>query len=417
MRFPLCLLATLLIAPPVEAQLPPLKPPDATQVASWRACRKAPTRACVFDEAIARMRDDAPSGRDPQFADWDRLFYLRLSEIAAARKDRDLFDEAKRSAESNQDRDTRRSALRWVAASQARAGLPDDAVKTLEDGDDGGFAAEEIALALVRAGQDDAAMKTVRRLAPVDRQVRALVRLARATRKSSYLDRALSLIRDMDDGYEQSALRPLVAVAHAELGQPDQALRVVRGIAVSYHRAQALAGLAAIARDARQLSEARSYAMGFDGRGHEDEVWAAIARAEIALGVLDGARMTLASHIAAEPSRALAAVAGELAAVYWLKGDKSAAEKTIDELLVGSWTIGEARAVLARRLITAGRFDDARQVSFLADEITFDNLSAEIALKQAQGHAFADALETADKIQHPARRSPTLAEIAALMPE
>lgn len=405
-RVSIWLLLAALAAPAAEAQSP------------WQDCRKAPTRVCVFAEAVSRMRDDAPPGRSPQFAEWDRLVYLRISEIAAAGKDRDLFDEARRSAESNQDPDTRRSALRWIAASQARAGLPDDALKTLEPGDDGGFAAEEIALAMARAERTDAAMAMVRKLVPADRQVRALARLARESRQPVYLDQALALIRDMEDGHEQSASRPRIAVAYAGLGQTEQALRVVRGIAVSYHRARALADMAALARDAKQLSEARSYATGFDGRGHEDEVWAAIARAEIALGVVQGARTTLERHVSKdEPSRALAAVVGELAAVHWLKGEKSAAEKMIDSLLGGSWAIGEARAVLARRLIAAGRFDDARQVSFLADEITFDNLSAEIALKQAETKAFADALDTADKIQHPGRRSPTLAEIAALMPE
>jgi hypothetical protein len=389
----------------------------AAQSQSWQACRKAPTRACVFAEAIGRLRDDAPPGRDRQFAEWDGLLYLRLSEIAAAMKDRALFDEAKRSAESNQIADERRSALRWVAAAQARAGFADDAAKTLDDGDAGGFAAEEIAVALARAGRPMAAMAAEERLTSTEARLRALERLARATRDPAYLDRALALVRALDDGYEQSALRPALAVAYAELGQADQALRVARAIAVSYHRAQALAGIAAVTRDAGLLVEARSDATGFDGRGHEDEVWAALARAEIALGVLQGARTTLQTHLGPSPSRALAAAAGELAAVHWLGGEKTVAEKLIDQLLVGSWTIGEARAVLARRLIAAERFDEARQVSFLADEITFDNLSAEIALKQAEARAFVEAVETADRIQHPARRSPTLAEIAALMPE
>jgi len=384
---------------------------------AWQACRRDPTRACVFAEAIAHVRDDAPPGRDPQFAEWDQLLYLRLSEIAAAKKDRALFDEAKRSAEANLIADSRRSALRWVAAAQARAGFADDAVKTLDDGDDGGFAMEAIALARARAGQVEAALAAARRLTSGEAQVRALVRLARAARDTRYLDNAATVIRALDDGYEQSALWPLLAFAHAELGGLEPALEVVRRIAVSYHRAQALANIAALTRDPRRLVEARSYATGFDDRGHEDEVWAALARAEIALGVLQGARTTLETHMPRSPSRALAAAAGELAAVHWLAGDKQVAEKLIDELLVGSWTIGEARAVLARRLIAAGRFDEARQVSFLADEITFDNLSAEIALKQAQARTFDTALATADTIQHPARRTPTLAEIAAMLPE
>ena len=388
------------------------QPPNA-----WQACLKAPTRNCVFAEAIGRMRDDAPPGRDLRFADWDRLLYLRLSEIAAAKKDRSLFDEAKRSAESNPDDESRRSALRWVAAAQARAGFVDDAARTLYDGDDGGFAGEEIAVALAQAGRTDDALQKAQGLLSAEAQVRALLRLARTTKDARYLARALAVARELDDGYAQSGLRPSIAIAHAELGQIDQAILLARATAVSYHRAQALAGIAAVTRNARLLSEARSFAVGFDGRGHDDEVWAALARAEIVLGVLQGARATLETHIPQAPSRALAAVAGELAAVHWLNGDKPAAEKLIDELLGGSWTIGEARAVLARRLIASGRFDEARQVSFLADEITFDNLSAEIALKQAEGRGFKEALETADKIQHPARRSPTLAEIAAMMAE
>jgi hypothetical protein len=410
------LLLSMLAAPDAGAQAPPARAPEAKPSPEWQACRTAPTRACVFAEAVSRIRDDAPLGRDPQFADWDRRLYLRMSEIAAAAKDRALFDEARRSAEANEDADARRSALRWVAASQARADLPDDAVRTLESGDDGGFAAEEIALAFARAGHGEAALAAVRRLSPADRQVRALTRLARATRQAAYLDPAMALIGTMEDGYAQSAARPPIAVTFAELGLADRALQVVRAIAVSYHRAQALAGMAAVTRDARLLVEARGYATGFDGRGHEDEVWAALAHAEIVLGVPDGARQTLQAHLAGEPSRALASVVGELAAVYWLRGDKPLAEKTIDALLGGSWTIGEARAVLARRLIAAGRVDDARQVSFLADEITFDNLSAEIALKQAATGAFADALATADSIQYPGRRSLTLAEIAVLLP-
>ncbi len=383
----------------------------------WQACRRNPTRTCVFAEAIARLRDDAPPGRDPQFAEWDQLLYLRLSEIAAAKRDRALFDEAKRSAEANLIADSRRSALRWVAAAQARAGFADDAARTLDDGDGGGFAAEAIAMARARAGQMPAAIAAVEGLASIDMQVRTLVRIARATRNARYLDRAATAIRGLDDGYEQSALWPLLAVAHAELGALEPALDAVRRSAVSYHRAQALADIAALTQDPRRLGEARGYATGFDGRGHEDEVWAAIARAEIALGVLDGARTTLETHLTPSPSRALAAEVGALAAVYWLRGDKQVAEKLIDALLGGTWTIGEARAVLARRLIAAGRFDEARQVSFLADEITFDNLSADIALKQAEAGAFDAALATADMIQHPARRSPTLAEIAALIPE
>ncbi|HKU98154.1 MAG TPA: hypothetical protein VJR58_22880 [Vineibacter sp.] len=383
---------------------------------AWQACRRDPTRACVFAEAISRVRDDAPPGRDPQFAEWDQLLYLRLSEIAAAKKDRTLFDEAKRSAESNLIADSRRSALRWVAAAQARAGFADDAIKTLDDGDDGGFAAEAIALAQARAGQREAALAAVQRLTSRDAQIRALVRLARAARDARYLESAARVIQTLDDGYEQSASWPLLAIAHAELGALEPALEAVRRSAVSYHRAQALADIAALTHDPRRLIEARGYATGFDGRGHEDEVWAAVARAEIALGVLPGARTTLEAHLPRSPSRALAAAAGELAAAHWLGGDKQVAEKLIDELLVGSWTIGEARAVLARRLIAAGRFNEARQVSFLADEITFDNLSAEIALKQAEARAFDAALATADMIQHPARRSPTLAEIAAMLP-
>ncbi len=384
--------------------------------AGWQACRAAPTRDCVFAEAIGRMRDDAPPGRDPQFAEWDSLLYLRLSEIAAAKKDRALFDEAKRSAEANEIAEARRSALRWVAAAQAKAGFTDDAARTLDDGDAGGFAAEEIALALARAGRPDDAVAAEERLTSTEARLRTLTRLARATRDPAYLDRALALVRGLDDGYEQSALRPGLALAYAELGQVEQAVRVARTTAVSYHRAQALAAIAAVTRDAALLVEARSFATGFDGRGSEDEVWAALARAEVVLGVLPGARLTLEAHIGQAPSRALAAVVGELAAAHWLGGDKVAAGKLVDQLLAGSWTIGEARAVLARRLIAADRFDEARQVSFLADEITFDNLSAEIALKQAQARAFAEALQSADKIQHPGRRSPTLAEIAALMP-
>ncbi len=400
-------MAALFVLPCAQAQTP----------TAWQACLKAPTRACVFAEAIGRMRDDAPPARDPRFADWDRLLYLRLSEIAAAKKDRALFDEAMRSAGSDPDADGRRSALRWVAAAQARAGFADDAVRTLDDGDDGGFATEEIAIALVRAGRAGEALSAVQRLGSAEARIRALVRSARATKDAQFLERALAALRGLEDGYEQSALRPLLAIAYAELGHVEQALRIAGGTAVSYHRAQALAGIAALTRNPRLLSEARSFAVGFDGRGNDDEVWAALARAEIALDVLQGARATLAAHVPNAPSRALAAAAGELAAAHWLNGDKQTAEKLIDELLGGSWTIGEARAVLARRLIASGRFDEARQVSFLADEITFDNLSAEIALKQAEGRRFTEALETADKIQHPGRRSPTLAEIAAMMPE
>jgi hypothetical protein len=384
---------------------------------AWTACRQQPTRACVFAEAVSRMRADAPPGRDARFADWDRLLYLRVSEIAAAKKDRDLFDEAKRSAESNQDAEARRSALRWVAAAQARAGFPDDAMRTLDEGDDGGFAAEAIAIALAGSGRRDEAAAAIHRLAAPDAQVRALIALARASHDTQPLEAGVTVVRSLDDGYEQSTLLAVIAPVFAELGQVDRALAVVRGIAVSYHRALALARVAQTTHDAKLLSEARSYATGFDGRGHEDEVWATLAQAEIALGVLQGARMTLETHLHGEPSRALARAVGELAATHWLAGDKPQAEKLIDALLSGSWTIGEARAVLARRLIAAGRFDDARDVSFLSDEITFDNLSAEIALKQARTGALKEALETADRIQYPGRRSPTLAEIAAMMPE
>ncbi|HJQ59699.1 MAG TPA: hypothetical protein VJ890_22515 [Vineibacter sp.] len=366
---------------------------------------------------MARYRDDAPPGGDSRFAEWEQRLYLRLSEIAAARKDRELFDQAKRSAESNQPVESRRSALRWVAAAQARAGLADDAIRTLDDGDDGGFASEEIALALAGAGRPHDASSAVLRLAAPEARVRALLRAARTSKDTRYLDQAASIIRELEDGYQQSELRPPFVIAYAELGRIDDALRLVRSIAVSYHRALALAGIASLSRDHLQLAEARSYATGFDGRGQEDEVWAALAQAETALGLLDGARKTLETHLPAAPSRPLAAAAGELAAAFWLKDDVAAAETLLESLLAGSWAIGEARAVLARRLIAVGRFADARRVSFLADEITFDNLSAEIALRQAATGAFREALETADKIQHPGRRSPTLAEIAAMMPD
>ncbi|MCW5747036.1 MAG: hypothetical protein KIT36_12670 [Alphaproteobacteria bacterium] len=397
----------------------PIAPPAAAQPSdAWTVCRQQPTRACVLAEAMARLRSDAPPAQDPKFADWERLLYLRLTEMAVAGKDSGLFDAARRSATLNTDAATRRSALRWVSAGEARAGMIDEALKTLADGeDDGDFAATEIALALARAGRKDEAAAMVSRLALPEARLHTLLRLGQATRDTHYLDLAAAMIRDIDDAYLQSKLRPDLAIAYAELGHLDEAHRAVRGIAVSYHRALALAGIAALTRDARLLSEARSYATGFDGRGQDDEVWAALARAEITLGVLDGARKTLEGQLPARPSRPLATAVGELSAAYWLEGEHQLAKTLIDTLLGGSWFIGEARAVLARRLIAAGRLDDARQESFLADEITFDNLSAEIALKQAAARDFRAALQTADKIQHPARRSPTLAEIAALLPE
>jgi hypothetical protein len=391
-------------------------PAAAQPAAEWTACRAAPTRACVDAEAMARWRSDAPPPGSAAFADWDRLVYLRLSELAATRRDQDLFAQARRSAASNGDPAARRSALRWVAAAQARAGFADAALATLEPGDDGAFAAEEIALALLRAGRSDDALTAVRRLAAPEAQIRALLRLARSSREERHLEAAAALIRALDDGFAQSATWPSVAIAYAELARIDDAQRVVRAIAVSYHRSLALAGVAALTRDARLLREARGYATGFDGRGHEDEVWAALARAEIALGLLDGAHKTLASAVAGAPSRALAGAIGELAAAHWLRGERPIAEALLDRLLGGSWTIGEARATLARRLLAADRFGDARQVSFLADEWTFDNLTAELALRQARSGAVGEALTTADAIQHPARRSPTLAEIAAMMP-
>ncbi len=383
----------------------------------WPACQVVPTRACVLTEAIGRLRDDAPQAHDAKFAEWHRLLYLRLSEIASITRNRELFDEARRSAEANPEPETRRSALRWVAAGQARAGFPDEALATLADGDHGGFAAGEIALALALAGRPEEALATVRRLDEPEAKVRALVRLAGATCSAHWLRHATALVADIGDESAQSGLWSSIAIAYAQLWQRDSALRIAGLIATGYRRAEALAGIAAAIHDGRLLEDARNYAGHVPDHSHQDETWAALARAEIALGALQQAYQTLRAKLPSAASRALAAAVGELAAVYWLNGDPSGARKVIDELLGGSWTIGEARTVLARRLIAADRLDDARQLSFLVDEITFDTLSAEIALKQAGNHAFTSALMTADSIQHPGRRSPTLAEISALLPE
>jgi tetratricopeptide (TPR) repeat protein len=304
-----------------------------------------------------------------------------------------------------------------VAAGQARAGFPDEALGTLADGDPGRFAAGEIALALALAGRPDKALATVQRLDEPEAKVRALVRLAGATCSAHWLRHAAALVADIKDETDQSGLWTSIAIAHAQLWQRDSALRTAGLVATGYRRAEALAGIAAAIHDGRLLEDARNHALDVRDHRHRDETWAALARAEIALGALQEAYQTLKAKLPGAPSRALAAAVGELAAVYWLDGDPSGARKLIDELLGGSWTIGEARTVLARRLIAADRLDDARQISFLVDEITFDNLSAEIALKQAGNGAFSRALMTADSIQHPGRRAPTLAEISTLLPE
>ncbi len=405
-RYSISIAVAAFAAPDAAAQ-----PADA-----WTACRKAPTRACIFDEAIRRARDDAPARDVPRFAVWESGLHERLSQIAEAKRDRALFAEAKRVANSRLVLEgARDTALQMIALAEVRAGFVSDAVRTIEGLSDPGAAPAEIAAALAGSGRLGEALEIIERTRVPAARALAWIRLARATRNAAWLDKAWVSMRAIEDAYEQSAQHRNLAVAHAELGRVDRALRTIPDIAVRAYQALALADIARLTGDASHLDQAKRRAAGLNDQLVDLEAWRAIVRVQIALGRLTDAVQSLKRPELESQPGTLADDAGELAAAYWIKDGPKKAEAVLNEVLRGYadrfW--GPARFALAVGLADAGRFDSALLMAFLSDESDVDWALAQIAVAQAKSGDLKSALDTADKIRAPGARSPALARIAA----
>lgn len=386
----------------------------------WRTCRETPTKACIFAEAVQRARDDAPSRDLPRYGIWESSLHVRLSEIAEAKRDRALFAEAKRLVDSRKFLESARNkALAMIAEAEARAGFSDDAVRTIEGISDPGPAAATIAVSLFKAGQAAEARRVVERTESVSARTLGWIRLARLTRDPAWLAEAVASMRNIEDAYEHSSQGRHLAVAQADLGLTDVALRTIRDIGMRAYEALALTEIATLTGKSDYLAKAKRRATGLSGSPLDVEVWRSIVRAEIAFGKLDEALRTLRRPELEAQAGTLADDAGELAAAYWIKDGPKRAEAVLNEVLAGYadrfW--GAARYALAVGLADAGRFDSALLMAFINDEANVDWALAHIAIRQAQARAFRDALDTADKIKDPGARSPTLAKIAAMLPD
>lgn len=402
------------------AAVPDVPDAGAQSSAIWRNCREAPTRACIFTEAVQRVRDDAPARDLPRYGVWESSLYVRLSEIAEAKKDRALFADAKRLVDTRKVlQSARDKALGTIAQAEARAGFVDDAVRTIEGVSDPGPAPAVVAVALFRAGQPEEARRVIERTESASARTWGWIRLARATRDPAWLSRATESLRDIEDAYEYSSRSRDLAVAQADLGLTDRALRTTRDIGMRAYEALALTEIATLTGDGGYLARAKHRAAGLSGGPLDVEVWRSIVRAEIAFGKLDDALRTLRRPELEAQAGTLADDAGELAAAYWLKEGPKRAESVLNEVLTGYadrfW--GAARYALAIGLADAGRFDSALLMAFINDEANVDWALAHIAVRQAQSRAFRDALDTADKIKDPGARSPALAKIAAKLPD
>jgi hypothetical protein len=351
---------------------------------------------------------------------WESSLYVRLSEIAEARKDRALFAEAKRLVDSRKVLQAARDkAMGTIAQAEARAGFAEDAARTIEGIPDPGQAPATVAVALFKAGQAAEARRVIERTESASARTWAWIRLARATRDPAWLSRATETLRDIEDAYEYSSQSRHLAVAQADLGLTDHALRTIRDIGMRAYEALALTEIATLTANSDYLARAKRRATGLSGSPLDVEVWRSIVRTEIAFGKLNDALRTLRRPELEAQAGTLADDAGELAAAYWVREGPQKAEAVLNDVLTGYadrfW--GAARYALAIALADAGRFDSALLMAFINDEANVDWALAHIAVKQAQAHAFGDALDTADKIKDPGARSPALAKIAAMLPD
>lgn len=386
---------------------------------TWQACRNAPTRACMFSEAVRRLRDDAPARDIPRFAEWESGLYVRLSVIAEIKQDRALFAEAKRVVSAHAVLEgTREVAIRTIALAEVRAGFVDDAARTIQGVSDPGPVPAEIAGALAASGRRTEALIFAARIPTPTARAWAWSRLARVTRDPAYLDEAALCIRDIADAYEQGAQSQHLAVAQADLGQIARARRTVRDIGLRAYEALALAEIAGLTGNAQYLDDARRRAAGLNEQPVEQEAWRAIFRTQIAMGRLPDALQSLKRPELETLPGTMADDAGTLAAAYWIKDGPKSAEAVLTGILNGYaerfW--GPARYALAVGLADAGRFDSALLMAFLSDEPNVDWAVAHIAVRLAQSQALPKALDLIDKVKDPGARSPALARIATLLP-
>lgn len=385
----------------------------------WQACRQAPTRTCLFAEAIQRVRDDAPSRDIPRYAEWESGLYVRLSAIAEAKKDRALFTEAKRVVSAHAVlQASREAALRTIALAEVRAGFVDDAVRTIDGVGDLGPVPAEIVAALAVSGRLPYALTIAEHTAVPAARAQAWSRLARATRNAAYLEKAAASIRDIGDAYEHGAQSQYLAVAQADLGQIARARRTIRDIGLRAYEALALADIAGLTGNAAFLDEAKRRAAGLNEQPIDQDAWRAIFQTQIAMGRLSDALQSLKRPELETLPGTLADDAGALAAAYWIKSGSKSAEGVLTDILNGYaerfW--GPARYALAVGLADAGRFDSALLMAFLSDEPNVDWAVAHIALRMAQAQSIPRALELIDKVKEPGARSPALARIAILLP-
>jgi hypothetical protein len=387
---------------------------------AWSACRARPTRACVYAEAVQRLRDDAPARDVPRHAFWESNLHQRLTQIAEAGKDRALFADAARLVAAyhpvGQDREAQQ---RTIAAAQARAGLIEDAAAAIAGMDDPGDVPAEIAVFLVRSGRTQPALDLAGRTSPPASQAQAWLRLAQEMRDPRLLDRAAPLVRDIDDDAERNRQLRLLAIARAGLGQIEEARRTSRDIAAGKEQAIALAEIGRLTTDHAWVEEAKRRVLTLDDRLGDPQAWRAIVRAEIALGRWPGAAETLRRPELELQPDIVAEGAGLLAVAYWVRHGQRRAEDILNDTMRGYadrfW--GQSRYQIVVGLADIGRFDSALLMAFLNDESLVDPALAYVAVRQGEAGAVAAALDTADKIKDPGARSPALARLSAMLPD
>ncbi|HJQ59700.1 MAG TPA: hypothetical protein VJ890_22520 [Vineibacter sp.] len=354
----------------------------------------------------------------PRYVVWEGGLYTRLSEIAEAKKDRALFAEAKRLVNTRTVLNgARETALQAIALAEVRAGLVADAAETVAAISDPGPVPAEIAVALATSGRIGDALALIGQTSSASARAWAWIRLARATRDPVWFDKASASIRDIADPDEHASQSRHLAVAQADLGRVEHALRTIGAIGDRAYQALALAEIARVTRNATHVDEAKRRVGGLNERLIDLEAWRAVVRTQIALGRLADAHLTLKRPGLEAQTGTLADDAGELAAAYWIKEGPRKAEAVLMDILRGFaerfWA--PARYALAIGLADAGRIDSALLMAFLNDEANVDWALAHIAVVQARTGAIRDGLETADKVKDPGARSPALAKIAALL--
>jgi tetratricopeptide (TPR) repeat protein len=364
------------------------------------------------------MRDDAPARDVPRFAIWESGLHERVMQVAEAAKDHALFSEARRLVISRfragPDRDAQ---LRLIAAAEARAGLIEDAARTVKGMADPGPVPAEIATFLARAGRLRAAIEVVEQTASSASRSWAWIRLAQAVRDHDLLDKAATTLRDVADDAERNRQLRHLAIRRAELGDIAEARRVVREITVGKDRATALAEIGRLTGDAAPVNEAKERVLSLDDRLGDPQAWRAIIRAEIALGRWRSAAETLRRPELELQPDIVADGAGQLAVAYWVRDGQRKAEDVLNDAMKGYgdrfW--GQARYQMVVGLADAGRFDSALLMAFMNDEGLVDAALSYIAIRQGEAHAFNAALDTADKVKDPGYRSPALAKLSAML--